>query len=529
MKYLSSSIFQGVILGWISSTLILIFAIFVGMWSKIMGLDVVWNLRVGLFLTVVNVTTRVVSFIACFMMPAILAGMLVLNKIPVLTGSGAMISQLIEASITRGPLCTLKACFNSGKTRTLAIVIASVLVWQYTVSLSDLYLHLTAVGKSQQLPGLMVPSARSLDIATNCSLSHTDTCSRFKRGMTNPGKALQIYRNTSDTFQIWNNNDGVYLLQAPPSNTSYAYSGTGILLKPSCEPISSICNLKARYGAMTNYSCPESLWYASGNTQAVVADVNVTSEINDPITNTVTTLNPLHAIVTIRYGIEATTEYDPEFVKEIHGFLAILLHCQLTTSTVEYVVTLGSLKSSPLGNLTNSQQFALGVASSEGKMISRAIDDVEDIAHNTGNSILFANAFAQQWAQATIAGFSSGAVQANGEANGEGNGEGYGYVLEVVKEQTFAPLSAVLIYAIVITFPLFIFSCICLFSLKNDTNWILVEFICTPQRLLYQALFREHYMDDACSKSLSDQAMRIKEVECNIKLEKGHFKLTKTE
>ncbi|RGB36347.1 hypothetical protein C1646_758162 [Rhizophagus diaphanus] len=299
-----------------------------------------------------------------------------------------MISQLIEASITRSPLCTLKVCFNSGKTRTLAIVIASVLVWQYTVSLSDLYLQLTAVGK-------------------------------FKRGMTNPGKALQIYRNTSNTFQIWNNNDGVYLLQAPPSNTSYAYSGTG-------------------------------------NTQAVIADVNVTSEINDPITNTVTTvttLNPLHAIVTIRYGIETTTEYDPEFY------------------------------------LTNSQQFALSVASSESKMISRAIDDVEDIAHNTGSSILFANAFAQQWAQATIARFSSSAVQANGEANGEGNGEGYGYVLEVVKEQTFAPLSAVL-------------------------------------RLLYQALFGEHHMENACSKSLSDQAMRIKEVECNIKLVKGHFNLT---
>ncbi|PKC65580.1 hypothetical protein RhiirA1_536237 [Rhizophagus irregularis] len=444
-----------------------------------MGLDVVWDLRVGLFLTAVTVITRIISFIACFMMPAILTGMLVLNKIPTLNGSGAMISQLIEASITLSPLCTLKACFNSGKTRKLAIVIASVLVWQYTVSLADLYLHITAVGKSQQLPGLMVPSARSLDIAKNCSFSYFENdCFRLKRGLSYPGRALKIYRNTSDTFQIWNNDDGVYLLQAPPLNTSYAYSGSGILLKPFCEPVGKLCNLKARYGAMTNYSCPESLWYASGNTQITLFAVNVTSEVYKPIENLYIALNPIHAIVTIRYNNER--------------------------------------------NLTTSQQFALGVASSQYELLKRAVDDVEDVAHSTGNSTLFANAFAQQWAQATIAGFSSGAVQ----ANVEGDGERYGYVLEVIKEQTSAPLSAVLIYAIVITFPLFIFSCVCVFSLQNDTIWILVEFICTPQRLLYQALFKEHHMDDACSKSLSDQAMRIKEVECDVKLEEGHLKLT---
>ncbi|CAB4389008.1 unnamed protein product [Rhizophagus irregularis] len=434
-----------------------------------------------------------------------------------------MISQLIEASITLSPLCTLKACFNSGKTRKLAIVIASVLVWQYTVSLADLYLHITAVGKSQQLPGLMVPSARSLDIAKNCSFSYFENdCFRLKRGLSYPGRALKIYRNTSDTFQIWNNDDGVYLLQAPPLNTSYAYSGSGILLKPFCEPVGKLCNLKARYGAMTNYSCPESLWYASGNTQITLFAVNVTSEVYKPIENLYIALNPIHAIVTIRYNNERTIQYDSEFVLEDHGARSILLHCQILTSIIEYVVTLGSLKSLPLGNLTTSQQFALGVASSQYELLKRAVDDVEDVAHSTGNSTLFANAFAQQWAQATIAGFSSGAVQ----ANVEGDGERYGYVLEVIKEQTSAPLSAVLIYAIVITFPLFIFSCVCVFSLQNDTIWILVEFICTPQRLLYQALFKEHHMDDACSKSLSDQSMRIKEVECDVKLEEGHLKLT---
>jgi hypothetical protein len=522
MKYFNLLIFQGIILGWIASILILIlFAVFMGMWGKIIGFNVVWDLRVGLFLTVVTIITRVISFVAYFMMPAILAGMLVLNKMSILNGSGTMISQLIEASITHGPLCTLKACFNSSKSRKLAIVIASVLVWQYTLSLADLYLHITAVGKSRQFPGLMVPSARSLDIAKNCSFSTVDNkCFRHKRGLKYPAKSLKVYRNTSDTLQIWNNDDGVYLLQAPPLNTSYAYSGSGILLKPSCEPISSICNLKARYGAMTNYSCPESLWYASGNTQAKLSNVNVTSDVLRPNVGLYVALNPIQAIVTIRYSNENTTKYDSEFVIEGHGDRSLLLYCQILTSIIEYVVTLGSLKSSPLGNLTTSQQFALSTATSQNSMFTRVVYDVEDVAHNTGNSTLFANAFAQQWTQATIAAF-SGAV----EANGKGNGEGYGYVLEVIKEQTVAPLSAVLIYATIITFPLFVFSCICMFSLQNNTNWILVEFICSPQRLLYQALFKDHHMDDACSKSLSDQAIRIKEIECDVKLEEGHLKL----
>ncbi|PKC03252.1 hypothetical protein RhiirA5_363403, partial [Rhizophagus irregularis] len=62
-------------------------------------------------------------------------------------------------------------------------------------------------------------------------------------------------------------------------------------------------------------------------------------------------------------------------------------------------------------------------------MSQRAAQDIADIVY-TGNSTLFANAFAQQWALATIASF-TGAVQENEE-----NGGGYNYVLEVNKDQT---------------------------------------------------------------------------------------------
>src|SRR6266540_6753421 len=81
-------------------------------------------------------------------------------------------------------------------------------------------------------------------------------------------------------------------------------------------------------------------------------------------------------------------------------------------------------------------------------------------------------------------------------------GKDMNILLEVNKDQTIAPLSAVLVYAIIVTLPPLIFSCVSLCSLGRrstgvHTNWILAEFICTPQRLIYQALIKEHDVEDA--------------------------------
>ncbi len=103
-------------------------------------------------------------------------------------------------------------------------------------------------------------------------------------------------------------------------------------------------------------------------------------------------------------------------------------------------------------------------------------------------------------------------------------------LLEVNKDQTIAPLSAVLVYAIIVTLPPLIFSCVSLCSLGRrstgvHTNWILAEFICTPQRLIYQALIKEHDVEDAFLKSLALQQKRIQNIECSIKVDEGHIEL----
>jgi hypothetical protein len=192
------------------------------------------------------------------MVPAILAGMIVLNRISKLDGSGTNISKLMEASMSRSLWCTITTCFSTGKTRKLAIIIALVLLWQYLASAADLYLHITVIGNSQQLPGLTIPSTRALDIATNCTETDTlDNCVKRKRGMKNHARVLKVYQNVSDSLVTWQSDDGIYLIQSPPLEKTYSYSGSGVFLRPSCKPISSICNLKARYGARTDYSCPE--------------------------------------------------------------------------------------------------------------------------------------------------------------------------------------------------------------------------------------------------------------------------------
>ncbi|CAG8744321.1 15848_t:CDS:2, partial [Funneliformis caledonium] len=316
--------------------------------------------------------TRVTSSIIGFMIPAILAEMIVLSRISKLDGSGTNISKLMEASMSRSLYCTITTYFSTGK----------------TPSAADLYLHITAIGNSQQLPGLTIPSTRVLDIATNCTeINNENNCVKRKREIKNNEKVLKVYLNASDSLVTWQSDDRIYLIQSPPLEKTYSYFGSGVFLQPSYIPISSICNLKARYGAMTNYSCPKEFWYASGNTITQSFNVNITEGMHGP--------GPLHAIVTIRYAKELSTNYDSEFVAEVHV-----------------------LKAFSLSNLTNSQFFTLDQASTSYKMVST----------------LLANAFTQKWAQATIASFSG-------------------------IDLTIVSLAAILIYATVIILPLIIFSC----------------------------------------------------------------------
>ncbi|CAG8781886.1 6083_t:CDS:1, partial [Acaulospora morrowiae] len=160
---------QGVALGCVASISIVILAVLAGIRSQITNLEVVWNLRIGLFLTAVTLTTRFMSAVTAFLVPAILAGMLSFDHMPTLNGTAKKLCQLMEAFMSRGLLSTGKACFHSGKIRKLSIPLASVLVFQCVLSATDLYLHVTAVARSQQIPGKKISSTRALYIETNCS------------------------------------------------------------------------------------------------------------------------------------------------------------------------------------------------------------------------------------------------------------------------------------------------------------------------------------------------------------------------
>ncbi|CAG8661737.1 22026_t:CDS:2 [Dentiscutata erythropus] len=474
-NHFHSPIFKGTILGCIVSIAMLILAIFIGMKGHIKGFDVLWDLRVGFFLTIVTIITRITSYVIEFMIPTIFAGILVLIQVTNLNESGTNINQLMEASIAHGIWSITKACFNSGRTRKLAIIIALPLLWQYVITMADLFIHATSIGNLQRLQGSTIQSPRSLEIATNCSdISYSDNCISHVQ---DPRKVLEVYQNVSESFQIRSNEDVIYLLQSPPPQQSYSFSGSGIFLQPSCKPISSICNVKVFNGGITNYTCPQTLWSVSGNTVTNAFFVNITSAINN--LERYEASNPIHAIVNMHFDVDKSAHYDSEFVVELHNYLTILLHCQILASKIDYVVTLGSLKVISQENLTNSQLFTLGAASMQYIMVYRAIDDVEIVAHK-GNSTLLANEFAQKWAQATISTFSV-VVQENGV------GKGYNYILEENIDQTIIPFS----------------------------------------RLLYHALIEKHDREDRSLDSLAAQARRLEMIECSIKTDQGHLEFHK--
>ncbi|RIB24900.1 hypothetical protein C2G38_2068864 [Gigaspora rosea] len=520
---LRSPIFQGIILGWAAFIILLILAFAAGRNGQRENFNVIWDLRVGLLLTAVTIITKSISFVAGFMVPAILSGMLAQNQISNLSGPGTSIIQLMEASMSHSLSCTLKTCVTSSKTRKLAVAIALVFAWQYTAAIANLSLHATAVGNPQKLPGLVFQNPTSLEIATNCSDTAVfNNCVARTRGMRSQDKALEVYYNISDTLKIWNSNGGVYLLQSPPPEQAYSYSGSAVFLKPSCKPISSVCNLRSiNFNAPSpSINCPKTLWSASGDlfntNDTSITNVGINVTTRNFISNRYLESNPIQAINFARYIKDYSTNYDSEFVSESNGNITILLHCQILASTVDYVVTLGSLKASPRENLTNSQLFNLGVASSQ-YLMQRLVRDIEIVSY-TGNSTLFADAFAQRWAYTTISAFSV-MVQGNGTRGG------YSYTLEEDKDQSVVPLPVILAYAFIIIFPLLIFSIISLFSLRNShINWTLAESLCTPQRLFYQLLIGAHHVNDGCLNSLTEQEKVTKNIECNIR-EEGHLEL----
>ncbi|CAG8462264.1 25590_t:CDS:1, partial [Dentiscutata erythropus] len=71
--------------------------------------------------------------------------------------------------MSRGAFITGRACFNCGQIRKISVTIALVLVCQYIISAVDLYLHVSAIGISQQTPRPKITGTRALNIATNCT------------------------------------------------------------------------------------------------------------------------------------------------------------------------------------------------------------------------------------------------------------------------------------------------------------------------------------------------------------------------
>ncbi|CAG8681399.1 15005_t:CDS:1, partial [Acaulospora morrowiae] len=314
----------------------------------------------------------------------------------------------------------------------------------------------------------------------------------------------------------------LYLLQSPPSEKAYSYSGNGIYLKPFCESISSICNLKRGTSSIFTYNCPESFWLANGTVGERMGDpynVVIPGPIYDSVNNKKNMrINPIDLIVSAMYttGNEKNLN-DSEFVTLDGGKFGILMHCQIFSSTIEYLVTLGSLKVNSFGNLTNVQLVA--IASATRIMTQLAIDDVMDIAYSR-NSTLYLSEFAQRFAQETISSF-VGAVQENMS--------GYDYVLEATQDETIVPLSAVLLYVLIITLPLWVFSGVGLCSIRNPStgvriNWILAEFLCAPQRLFYRVFTENNHERDDFWESLSVQERMMAKYECRIG-EKVHFQI----
>ncbi|CAG8621158.1 12643_t:CDS:2, partial [Ambispora leptoticha] len=147
--------------------------------------------HVNQFLTVITAIARVTSTIAGFMLPSILAGVIVFNQEPVLCDTGNSLDRLLEASMSLNLLSIIKSCLEPGNLRKIMFIIASILV------------------------------NRALDIANNCTedSSYAGSCSSYETA------TLMVI------LQLWNTTDDVYLIQSAYQCPESSWSASGNIQK----------------------------------------------------------------------------------------------------------------------------------------------------------------------------------------------------------------------------------------------------------------------------------------------------------
>jgi len=277
------------------------------------------------------------------------------------------------------------------------------------VFLADTWLHITtSTVNFVQINPVTSGANYSLTLNPRCLTSNNSYVASLSGCNLNPAatnmflvntsQSLQTLNNLSDTIAVFNNGpDPTYTyLGIPPSKALAGrdYTATTFGMRTACKPISNECNLIALDGANTPFMCtnafkgdlettPNGWLYTYFTDQTMGSNVTYTG-IQNPYYYGLAALleNP---------GDSSLLQSAPEIVYPIHGGVAFVLLCGITTYEVEYDSINGTItrfvatpSNSSVANVWQVPMAYVGVAQSNlqtaASVAAASANDAQDLA-----------------------------------------------------------------------------------------------------------------------------------------------------
>ncbi|KAK5202669.1 hypothetical protein LTR41_011590 [Exophiala xenobiotica] len=144
--------------------------------------------------------------------------------------------------------------------------------------------------------------------------------------------SFQVLNNVSNTIAVYNNGpDPTYTYLGIPlsgETVSRGYTATTFGLRTECKTASKQCKLNANSGASTPFQC----------TDAFYGDIEATADVMTSNDTFYGIQNPYYYAIGALFGTASTTnlEHETQIVTLVHGGVAFILSCAVTTYDIEY-------------------------------------------------------------------------------------------------------------------------------------------------------------------------------------------------
>ncbi|KAF0537250.1 hypothetical protein F8M41_008562 [Gigaspora margarita] len=296
--------------------------------------------------------------------------------------NGLELSNLIKLGIERSILGIIASSRNKPKgLNMLWIWLTIVVLVPYLLATADIALHYWVTAEVILQEGQHKILNNAVQINPNCRNTgnfsgELDTCAHWQAatgsGLRYPSYVSNFKKNLTTNIMGYYMNEGLVIM---PRLNDTIWNGNfkSYTIQANCTPVSTLCNLKADFGAQTSIKCPGSLYNVNGNIQ------NLTNMIS-PLGNGVSLnglliptsagqLGKLEWLISGQFASNPSTTYDNEFVTEVHGSKAVITYCitKIMTSTVSFSKSNWGVKpDEPLdANTTRAVSFGIMEMSNE--------------------------------------------------------------------------------------------------------------------------------------------------------------------